>query len=101
MKTNYILKLQEERNELRERLQRVQDEMSAFVAHLHSAKFRGVDPDGHRRDWIATGDVLNWLAAMRRETIVNPARRRRAVTGRRVVGGWHYSAGPINGRRAP
>jgi len=33
-----------------------------FRVHLAGGKFAGTDPDGSRRDWIATADVLAWLA---------------------------------------
>ena len=37
------------------------DAINDFRALLHSDKFAGYDSDGDRKDWIATGDVLNWL----------------------------------------
>lgn len=36
--------------------------IQAFRVHLASDKFAGFDPDGDRRDWIATRDVYAWLS---------------------------------------
>jgi hypothetical protein len=35
--------------------------ISHFREHLELDKFKGVDDDGDRKDWIATGDVGNFL----------------------------------------
>lgn len=62
---NYIKKLESERNELREKSQTVEMAINNFIAHLHSPKFQGVESNGERKDWIATGDVLNFLIELR------------------------------------
>jgi len=36
-----------------------------FRIHLAGSKFRGVDIDGGRKDWIAVSDVLAWLNRIR------------------------------------
>jgi hypothetical protein len=36
-------------------------------AHLDSDKFRGQDIEGHRNDWIATGDLDNRILAILRD----------------------------------
>ena len=59
---NYIKQLQAENAELRQALDAARDEIAAFRAHLHSAKFAGVESDGSRKDWIATADVFARLA---------------------------------------
>jgi hypothetical protein len=33
--------------------------------HLHGEKFRGFEPDGSRKDWIAVADVLAWLTIIK------------------------------------
>lgn len=40
-------------------------EIQEFLEFLHSEKFTGVDSNGERKDWIATGDVVRWLQALR------------------------------------
>ena len=35
----------------------LEHELRALLGHLDSPKFQGTDPDGSRRDWIATADV--------------------------------------------
>lgn len=39
-----------------------------FRAFLHSPKFTGTE-NGERKDWISTGDVLNWLREAREASI--------------------------------
>lgn len=58
---NYIKSLQFENAELRSALKTYSDSFSAFRSYLASGKFQGADLDGARKDWIATGDVINWL----------------------------------------
>ena len=40
-------------------------QVEAFLAHLHSSKFIGFEEGGKRKDWIATGDVVEWLRSFR------------------------------------
>jgi hypothetical protein len=54
---NYIHRLQDEKQEKQDRLDEIERQLREFQVHLSSSKFTGTDPDGSRRDWIATGDV--------------------------------------------
>ena len=40
-------------------------ELQEFLEFLASDKFTGVDSTGERKDWIATGDVVRWVQALR------------------------------------
>lgn len=53
--------------ELEARLREKAELVAEFRQHLLSPKFSGLDQDGSRKDWIATGDVLRWLAELERE----------------------------------
>ncbi len=64
---NYIKTLEARVEELEARLQEKAELVAAFHQHLLSPKFSGLDQDGSRKDWIATGDVLRWLAELERE----------------------------------
>lgn len=55
---NYIKQLQEDKNNLANKLAAVLLELDNFNSHLHSEKFCGVDSTGERKDWIATEDVI-------------------------------------------
>ena len=65
--SNYILGLQDENERLRKNSLKIQAEINEFIKFLHSPKFMGVETDGSRKDWIATGDVINRLQEIRRE----------------------------------
>ena len=52
---------------LEARLQEKAELVAEFRQHLLSPKFSGLAQDGSRKDWIATGDVLRWLAELERE----------------------------------
>lgn len=54
---NYIHRLQDENAAKQARIDELERRLRGFLVHLQSPKFRGTDPDGSRRDWIATGDV--------------------------------------------
>lgn len=60
---NYIKRLEAEFA----KVQATKDNIDSFLAHLHSAKFTGVDTDGGRKDWIAKTDMINWLRDVRSE----------------------------------
>jgi hypothetical protein len=69
---NHIHRLQAEFTQARDQLAAVHDEIREFRIHLAGPKFCGHEPDGGRRDWIATADVHRWLdrianAALRAE----------------------------------
>ena len=56
---NYIEKLQKENESLKKQVQFFQDALNNFHLFLHSPKFTG-EENGERKDWISTGDVINW-----------------------------------------
>jgi hypothetical protein len=62
---NYIKSLQQQLAELQGQREQTRDSIERFLAHLHSAKFVGTQQDGSRKDWIATGDVIEWLRSVR------------------------------------
>ena len=51
---NYITQLEIRRD-------RALEWMMNFAEHLDLDKFKGVDEDGERKDWIATADVIQRL----------------------------------------
>jgi len=61
---NYIKRLQGDRKELLEIITQTEALVAEFEAHLALPKFSGVDDDGERKDWIATGDVADRLRAI-------------------------------------
>jgi hypothetical protein len=57
---NYIKKLEADRNNLANKLASVFLELNHFQAFLQTAeKFKGVESNGERKDWINTVDVIN------------------------------------------
>ncbi len=62
---NYIQSMQQNVTELRERLIAKEQALMDMKQHLLGAKFRGFDPDGSRRDWIAVSDVLRMIETVR------------------------------------
>ena len=58
---NHILRLQEDLACANAELAAKRQMLQAFRAHLATPKYAGFEPDGSRRDWIATGDVDAWL----------------------------------------
>ena len=59
---NHIHHLQRENAALKARLKAKDDAAVNFMVFLRSPKFVG-EEQGQRKDWIATGDVINWLIA--------------------------------------
>ena len=59
---NHIARLQADLASTRAALHAKVESIQAFRVHLASDKFAGFDPDGSRRDWIATRDVNAWLS---------------------------------------
>jgi len=55
---NYIKSLQEKNKELKTKISSALNELQSFTIFLNSSKFTGVESDGGRKDWIATGDVI-------------------------------------------
>lgn len=65
MPRNYIKRLEAENAEKAERIAALEQELSNFRMHIDGPKFRGVEADGSRRDWIATADVARWIERCR------------------------------------
>lgn len=63
---NYIKQLQEENNNLKQIIANCRNEIQASKIFLNSSKFTGVESDGSRKDWIATGDVQRILGEFER-----------------------------------
>ncbi len=59
---NHIARLQADLAAAHTELHAKAEAIQAFRVHLASDKFAGFDPDGGRRDWIATRDVHAWLS---------------------------------------
>jgi len=64
--SNYIKTLQDNNEALKLGVALARAECAEIRAHLLCTKFQGTDPDGARRDWIATGDVLRRIAEIDR-----------------------------------
>jgi len=58
---NYIQTLEANQRELARQIKTAKLELDSFINFLHSDKFKGTDSHNERKDWIATGDVLNWI----------------------------------------
>jgi len=56
---NYITTLREENASIKAQVQAMEAAIRSFRAYLESPKFCGDD-----KDWISTGDVSRWLAAV-------------------------------------
>lgn len=65
----YINRLQEENAELRNKLVEVNKSLTDFLVFLSADKFKGVESDGSRKDWIATTDVKLRLQEIRANTL--------------------------------
>jgi hypothetical protein len=64
---NFIKRIQAERTELEAKVSKADDAISDTIGFLMSSKFVGVDSDGGRKDWIATGDMIAILQNLRSE----------------------------------
>lgn len=62
---NYIKVLQSKVAARDGAIEEAQQQITEFIAFLHSDKFTGVESDGGRKDWIATGDVIHQLTNLR------------------------------------
>jgi hypothetical protein len=58
---NHIHRLQAGFTQARDQIAAIESEILAFRVHLGGDKFCGYEPDGSRKDWIATADVYRWL----------------------------------------
>jgi len=63
--SNYIKQLENEVAALSKALKNAESELDLFIAFLHSPKFSGVESDGSRKDWIATGDVISRMRELK------------------------------------
>lgn len=61
---NYIKQLEQDKTNLITQLEAIKNELDSFRLHLNSNKFTGTEPDGSRKDWIATADVVNRIREM-------------------------------------
>lgn len=59
---NYINRLELDNFDIKAKLAAAKQEIEEFRSHLNLPKFQGVESDGGRKDWIATGDVLSYLS---------------------------------------
>lgn len=59
---NHIRRLQADLAAARAELEAKAEMIQVFRIYLASPKFTGFEPDGGRRDWIATRDVQAWLS---------------------------------------
>ena len=59
---NHIARLQTDLAAAQAAIAATAEAVQEFRVHLAGSKFAGTDLDGSRRDWIATTDVLAWLA---------------------------------------
>ena len=66
----YIQRLKKENQELKEKLNFLSKEIDSFNSFLHSSKFTG-DENGERKDWIATGDVIQTVRGLRTLTVLD------------------------------
>jgi hypothetical protein len=58
---NHILRLGNDLAAARAELASKANAIRELQIHLASEKFSGTDPDGGRKDWIATSDLRAWL----------------------------------------
>lgn len=61
---NHIVRLQADVATAHAALAAKAEAIQAFRVHLAGEKFRGIEADGSRKDWIAVADVLAWLATI-------------------------------------
>lgn len=66
---NVIQRLRADNAMLRAQLDAYADGFALLRKHLDSDKFKGVDVDGNRKDWISVDDVLRWLACIRNDAL--------------------------------
>jgi hypothetical protein len=59
---NYIKQLEQDRNNLANKVASVLIELNHFQTFLQTAeKFKGVESNGERKDWISTVDVIKTI----------------------------------------
>jgi hypothetical protein len=62
---NHIARLQTDLSAARAAIMARDEAIHAFRVHLDGDKFRGIESDGSRKDWIAVADVLAWMAIIK------------------------------------
>ncbi len=62
---NHIARLQADLSAAHAAITARDEAIQAFRVHLDSDKFRGIESDGSRKDWIAVADVLAWMAIIK------------------------------------
>ena len=62
---NYIKRLEQDRFLHANQINKADHAINDFRIFLQSPKFTGTDPDGERKDYISTADVLNRLLIIR------------------------------------
>ncbi len=62
---NYIARLQAQLSAAHAAIAARDEAIQHFRLHLDGDKFRGIESDGSRKDWIAVADVLAWIAVIR------------------------------------
>lgn len=62
---NFIKKLQADLEAKTTELDAKLAIIAEFERHLQGPKYRGIDTDSTRKDWISTGDVTEWLRSIR------------------------------------
>jgi len=58
---NYITQLQLDSKSHAQRVEELKESLRQIKACALSPKHQGVDADGERKDWIASGDVVRWV----------------------------------------
>lgn len=61
---NHIQRLTEDNADKGERITATAEALQDFRVFLLSDKFSGVDTNGERKDWIATGDVQRQIDSL-------------------------------------
>lgn len=76
---NYIKQLEADNASQAQALRDIAASFNMLLSHLHSPKFTGTGVCGERKDWISTGDVIQWVLEVRPlcspETIATPKER--------------------------
>lgn len=65
---NYIQRLEQENERLHQALLALRSELTSLRTYVDSEKFK-TQEGGERKDWIATGDIANWLDNARMITL--------------------------------
>jgi hypothetical protein len=63
------MQLEVANDHLQRRVEFYEKSLDQFRAFLATEKFLGCGSDGSRKDWIATGDVANWILETKRDSL--------------------------------